>query len=269
MPEPSSPESGAAPWFKRHFNWLALAFAALFFIYPHFGSYGPLDDYVTAPRRFGSWTLAKLEHLFKDYGYYVVFLGVFLENAMFLGLLVPGSIILILGGLAGQNGSINLALVIPVAIAATMLGDTLSYFVGRMGWSRMLERGSLRGVIAHARESMATNHRWIILAYHFAGYSRVVGPTAAGLFRIPYRSWAPLDYAGGTVWVLLYVSIGVVLGMFGVEFGDTKKMMNLVEIMFTVLVIAAIVIAWYRSSKAPAEAPSPAPAVVIIPVDES
>ena len=43
------------------------------------------------------------------------------------------------------------------------------------------------------------NSVWIILGYHFAGYSRVVGPVAAGLFQIPYRRWAPLDYAG-QVW---------------------------------------------------------------------
>ena len=51
--------------------------------------------------------------------------------------------------------------------------------------------------LERVREPVESNSVWIILGYHFAGYSRVVGPVAAGIFQIPYRRWAPLDYAGG------------------------------------------------------------------------
>lgn len=254
-----------AAWLKRNGTWLALALVAVLFVLPRVSPFEGLNHHLNVGERLSEWVLGRIERLFTDYGYYVVFLGVLLENSMFLGLLVPGAIILILGGLAAENGSINLGLVIGFGIAATLIGDTVSYCVGRMGWARALERGSMAGMVRRVREAMESDHRWIILAYHFAGYSRMVGPAAAGLFRIPYRRWAPLDYAGGTLWVLTFTLVGVVMGLLGVEFGDTRRMVRLMELLFTALLAGAIVLAFYREARRRREAGEarlPAPAVV-------
>ncbi len=267
--EPTEPEHPALAWVKRNASWLALGGVLIAFLLPRVSPFEGLNHYLNFAQRFSEWTLRKLETLFKDYGYWVVFFGVLLENSMFLGLLVPGAIILILAGLAAQNGSINIWLVLPIGIVATIIGDTLSYGIGRAGWARALERGSLKPMLDRVRGSMESNHRWIILAYHFAGYSRVVGPAAAGLFQIPYRKWAPLDYAGGTLWVVAYTMFGVMLGVFGVEFGDTKRMVNLLELFFTALLVVAVLTTIYRSSRARAKAAAlGAPAPVAVTADD-
>jgi membrane protein DedA with SNARE-associated domain len=262
-PEPSA----VAAFLKRNLNWLVLAFGFTFFVFPHISPWESLNYYLAFTQRFSEWTLRKLENLFSDYGYYVVFLGVFLENSMFLGLLVPGSIILVLGGLAGENGTINVWLVMALAIAATISGDTISYLVGRMGWTKALERSAAAGTIERLRGSMQSNATWIILAYHWTGYSRALGPAAAGTFRIPYRKWAPLDYAGGTVWAIAYTMLGVLLGVFGVEFGDTKVMLRLIELMFLIIIVVAIGTAWYRASKG-ALPPTTPSAPITVPVED-
>ena len=249
---PDEPEQHADRFtelLKKNANWLALGFVLVFFVLPYVSPFGTLNHYLHAPQRLSEWTLRKLEQLFTNYGYYVVFLGVLMENAMFLGLIVPGSIILILAGLAAENGSINLALVLALGIAGTIIGDTMSYFIGRMGWSRFIERGSIGAMMEKFRGAMDRNHTWIILGYHFAGYSRVVGPAGAGMFGVPYRKWAPLDHVGATAWVTLYVMIGVVLGLFGLEFGNTKTMARLLEVFFTALIVVAVAIAWWRTSR--------------------
>ncbi len=258
-------EDETIAWLKRNISWMALAFALLFFLAPHFSIFGPLDAVLSGPQRASEWSLRKLQQLFKNYGYYVVFFGVFLENSMFLGFLVPGSVILILGGLAAQNGSINISYVLALAVAATIAGDTMSYGIGRMGWTRILERATSPATVAKMRDAMEKN-RWIIVAYHWAGYSRAVGPAAAGLFRIPFRIWAPLDYGGGAVWAIAYVMLGVVLGLFGVEFGDTKVMLRLIEILFTALLVGGILIAWYRTSRS--TPPEGSLESVLLPVEE-
>lgn len=271
---PPSHAADDLAWVRRHFGWFVLAFAALFFIAPRVS---PLDGlHLNIFERFSEWTLGKLEHLFKDYGYYVVAFGVFAENSMFLGFLVPGTIILILAGLSAENGSINLPLVMAVAVAATIAGDTMSYYVGRLGWAKALSRGRFSSTFERVRGEMESNSTWIILAYHFAGYSRAVGPPAAGLFRIPYRKWAPLDYLGGTVWAITYVLVGVVLGAFGVEFGDTKAMVRLLEVLFLVLLVVALASTFVRSSRRARRATLPpaaaggsgAPAAVAMPTPD-
>jgi len=254
--------AGAVQWMKRNANWLALAFVVVFVVVPRVSPFDGLNQYLNVGERISAWMIARVQRLFSEYGYYVVFFGVLMENSMFLGLLVPGVIILILGGLAAENGSINVWLVLGLGITATLIGDTISYAIGRLGWARVLERGATAGVMQRVRETLDSNRRWIIIAYHFAGYSRMLGPAAAGMFRIPYRQWAPLDYAGATLWVIAFTSIGVVMGLFGVEFGDTERMVRLLELFLTVAVVGAVLLAFYRAARmrrpAPA-APAPVP----------
>jgi membrane-associated protein len=254
----------AAGWARRNATWLMLAGVAVFIVLPRVLPWQPAAEYLNVFQRLSEWTLRHLERLFKDYGYYVVFFGVLAENSMFLGLLVPGAIILILAGLSAQNGAINIWLVLALAFAATIAGDTVSYFIGRLGWNRALQKTGMGAMMEKVREPLEHNRGWIILGYHFAGYSRVVGPAAAGLFRIPYRKWAPLDYAGGIAWVLAYTLFGVALGMFGLEFGDTKRMARLLELFFTVAVVAAIALALLREARARARQPAPA----VVPVED-
>ncbi len=256
------------PWLKRNFSMLAVAVAFFLFVFPHVSPFDSLNYYLSFIQRFSEWSVGKLERLFRDYGYYVVFVGVLLENSMFLGLLVPGAVVMILAGLAAENGAVNVWLVLALGVGATVLGDTISYLIGRLGWTRVLERGSLAGMMEKARRGMESNHRWIILAYHWAGYSRVVGPAAAGLFRIPYRRWAPLDYAGGAVWVLGYTGLGVLLGVFGLEFGDTKSMVRILELFFTAVFAAIVATAIYRQARVSARRRESRPVAVIVPVDD-
>ena len=236
---------------------LVAAFVLL--VLPHISPWAPLNDRLSFVQRISEWSIARLQALFKDYGYYVVFLGVLMENSMFLGLLVPGVIILMLAGLSAENGSINLWFVLGLAVVATWIGDTLSYLIGRMGWTRLLEGGATGRLMERVRGAMESNQRWIILAYHFAGYSRMLGPAAAGLFRVPYRTWAPLDYAGATLWVIVFTSMGYVLGVFGLEFGDTKSMTRFVEFFFTGLMVFAVALTIVRANRHAAAVAAPVP----------
>ena len=266
MEHPTGDASPAASWLKRNMNWLVLTITLALIALPRLSPFEGLNEYLNVFQRLSEWTLETLQRLFKDYGYYVVFLGVLAENSMFLGLLVPGAIIIILGGLSAENGDINFWFVVGLAIIATIIGDTISYFIGRMGWTKALERGSFGEMLNKVRGPMEANSTWLILAYHFAGYSRVVGPAAAGLFRVPYRRWAPLDYTGGTLWVITFALVGYMLGVFGVEFDDTKSMVRLIEIFLTIGLVVMIVLAFTRTrqSREPSAPASSRPAPVAV-----
>lgn len=260
-------------WVRRNANLLVFAGVLLFIILPRISPWEGLNDNLRFFQRLSEWVLGKVEDLFENYGYWVVFIGVLIENSMFLGLLVPGAIILILAGLAAENGAINIWYVFALAIAATIIGDTVSYLIGRLGWTRLLQRTGMGAAIEKVRGPMESNSTWIILGYHLAGYSRVVGPAAAGIFHIPFRRWAPLDYAGGAIWVLLYTGAGYGLGLAGVEFGDTKRMVQLLELFFLGIFALAIFIAFARTARSsrggPGSPSSGRASPVTVPVDES
>ena len=276
MDDAERASSAARRWVKRNFPYMVFAFALVIFLFPRVSPWEGLNHNLQVFSRLSEWALRKVEHLFRDYGYYVVFFGVLLENSMFLGLLVPGAIILILAGLAAENGTINIAYVFALAITATIIGDSISYLIGRLGWTKFIERTGMAGAIERVRAPMESNSVWIILGYHLAGYSRAVGPLAAGIFHIPYRRWAPLDYTGGAIWVFVYTGVGVVLGLFGVEFGDTKRMVNLLEWFFLGVFAVAVILTFAGAARGRSggddEPPSTGSgrrrATVIIPVDD-
>jgi len=175
--------------------------------------------------RLAEETAELVEGLFESYGYWVVFLGTFLENTLLLGLVVPGVLVMILAGLSVHEGTLSLPVVIVLGIAGTIAGDTVSYVVGRLGWYRFLAR--LGGERFHRwteglRQPVMRWSVLFVLFYHFAGYSRVIGPAMAGVLRMPARRWVLLDMIGASLWVTAFVMEGYVLGRLGITLDSTQ-----------------------------------------------
>ena len=183
-------------------------------------------------RGYGSllrWAADAVQSLFEDYGYWVVFFGTLCENTLLVGLIVPGALVVLLAGLAAHDGTISWPEAIVLGIAGTIIGDTISYFLGRYGWSRFGRTRLLSDLYEKAREPLLRHGAWFVLLYHFAGYTRVIGPTAAGLLRMPYRRWAPIDYGGAVLWIFCYFGIGYGLGVAGLTLDSTDSYFRYVE----------------------------------------
>ena len=75
--------------------------------------------------------------LFARYGYAVVFVGVFLENA---GLPVPGETALLAGAALSRSGALFLPWVVATAIAGATFGDNIGFLIGRRGGRAVLVR---------------------------------------------------------------------------------------------------------------------------------
>ena len=175
------------------------------------------------------WAADSVQDLFEQYGYWVVFFGTLSENTLLVGLIVPGALVVILAGIAAHDGTISIPLSVVLGICGTIIGDTLSYFMGRYGWSRFGHLKMLSDLSDKVREPLMRRGVWFVLFYHFAGYTRVIGPTAAGLLRMPYRRWAVADYCGAVLWVSAYFSFGYLLGVAGLSLDSTDRWFRVME----------------------------------------
>lgn len=175
------------------------------------------------------WVADSVQDLFEEYGYWVVFFGTLSENTLLVGLIVPGALVVILAGLAAHDGAISIPLSIVLGICGTILGDTISYFMGRFGWSRFGHIKMIADLSDKVREPLIRRGVWFVLLYHFAGYTRVVGPAAAGLLRMPYHRWAMADYGGAVLWIFGYFGIGYLLGVAGLTLDSTDRWFRVVE----------------------------------------
>ncbi|HEX5368569.1 MAG TPA: DedA family protein [Dehalococcoidia bacterium] len=175
------------------------------------------------------WAANTAQTLFEDYGYWVVFVGTLSENTLLVGLIVPGALVVLLAGLAAQDGTISVPLAIVAGFAGTVIGDTISYNMGRYGWSRFGHVKFLSDLGDKVREPILRRGFMFVLFYHFAGYTRVIGPTSAGMLRMPYRRWAPADYLGGFLWICSYLAAGYALGALGFSLDASDHWFNVFE----------------------------------------
>ena len=75
-------------------------------------------------------TLNRVLDWYAQYGYWAVFVPVFLETA---GLPLPGETSLLFAGVASSTGRIDVFWTIVVGASAAILGDNVGYAIGRFG----------------------------------------------------------------------------------------------------------------------------------------
>lgn len=82
--------------------------------------------------------LIYIQEIVAKYGYISVFIFMLLENVLILGLLVPGTIVLIVAGFyAGSKNFLDHNLLIILGFLGTIIGDNISFFIGKYLLSKL------------------------------------------------------------------------------------------------------------------------------------
>jgi membrane protein DedA with SNARE-associated domain len=149
-------------------------------------------------------------HIVNQLGYGGMALGLFL-NAM--GVPLPSEMILPLAGILARQGVFNLALVAVLALAAQLLGQFVSYNIGRRGGLPILHKYG-RYVLLNPRE-LDLAHRFFqrwgqpVVAVGFClpflrGYIGYV----AGIAQMPTYRFLISALIGTSIWTAVFIWIG-------------------------------------------------------------
>ena len=146
-----------------------------------------------------------------------VALVVFAEDALFVGFVLPGETVAILGGVAANRGHVSLAAVIAVVVVAAIIGDSVGYQVGRHLGPRILGLRVLRQRqrqrrLAEAQELLARRGGSAVFLGRWVAFFRAVMPALAGTARMPYPKFLAFNAAGGLVWGTAAVLAGYLAG---------------------------------------------------------
>jgi membrane protein DedA with SNARE-associated domain/phosphatidylglycerophosphate synthase len=133
------------------------------------------------------------------------------ESGLWLGLVVPGEPVVLL--LAAMLDSAPGALVLFLAVAlGGSLGDQLGYLVGRRSGGRLRDSAIVRrlGVDGWDRAVEALERRGAqaVFLTRLVPVLRCLTPTAAGVARVPYRSFLVASVLGSLLWSAVYVGVG-------------------------------------------------------------
>jgi membrane protein DedA with SNARE-associated domain len=157
----------------------------------------------------GTISITTLESLLHDWGYWVVFGAMLLENA---GLPLPGETVTLLGGYAAGSGHLDVFGVMAAAAGGAILGDNLGFWVGRRaGWGVVLRVGRLLRRSPEQMESLRTSflrHAGkSVLIGRFVAVLRVLAGPLAGAVHMPYRRFVLFNCLGAVLWSSTMVSL--------------------------------------------------------------
>lgn len=145
----------------------------------------------------------------------LVGLIVFVEDALFVGFVIPGESAAILGGVAARLGHVPLLAVIVVVIVAAIAGDSVGYEVGRQVGPRILGLRILdkrRERLNGAQDFLARRGGSAVLLGRWVAFFRAVMPALAGTARMPYRTFLAWNATGGILWGAVVVTAGYLAG---------------------------------------------------------
>ncbi|MDP9226618.1 MAG: DedA family protein [Actinomycetota bacterium] len=160
--------------------------------------------------------LTWLEPAFAGAGYEIIAVAVLLERSIFIGLFIPGDIILALGGVYASEGRLHLAVVIIVGIVAAIAGESAGYWLGRRyGIALIRATPLLRRLEPRLDDARAYFDRHGGLTVVIGRYATAAGafvPFAAGIARMPYPRFIAFDAPSIAVWATLISSFGYAVG---------------------------------------------------------
>ncbi|MBI2455697.1 MAG: DedA family protein [candidate division NC10 bacterium] len=159
--------------------------------------------------------------LLQSYAYGGLFLAVLLDT---IGLPVPGEVVLLAAGFLVSTGRLEPIPAILVAALGAVLGDSVTYWLGRRagvaGERRLVALycawtactlGSAR--CAERAEGLLSRFRgWVVVVAKFVAGARVFVPPIAGASALSFPRFLVLDAAGSLLWTALVVGAGAWLG---------------------------------------------------------
>jgi membrane protein DedA with SNARE-associated domain/membrane-associated phospholipid phosphatase len=164
----------------------------------HLDLQGLLED---ISNTLGAWT------------YLLVGFFAFAETGAFVGLVVPGETVMLLGGAVAGQGAIDLYLLIAIAWFSAWAGDTTSFFLGRRLGREFVMRHGPRFGISHERfekvEDYFSRHGGkTIFIGRFISLIRAFAPFIAGSSGMRYRAFVPYSILGTGLWATAHILVG-------------------------------------------------------------
>jgi len=191
--------------------------------------------------------------------YAVVTLLVLVEDALFVGFLVPAETAVVLGGVAAEQGRVDVWVLGALVVAAAVVGDSLGYELGRRVGPRLLASRIAQGRragIDSARDTLARRGGPAVLLARLTAFLRAVTPALAGVARMRYRTFLTWNALGGVLWGVGVVLLGYLAGASWATVAATVGRTG--AVVAAVVVVLGVVVWRVRAHRRPQASGDPA-----------
>jgi membrane protein DedA with SNARE-associated domain len=180
------------------------------------------------------------------------------EAAILIGMVLPGETALLVAGVFAQHGTLNLWVMIVVAVAAAIAGDSVGYQFGKRFGPSL--RRSRFGV-------WVGEHRWAVvdgfllrhggkavLLGRLTALFRALVPSMAGMSGMRYRTFLVWNATGGLIWAPGCVLLGYAFSKSLDVVGRTLTWAPLIILAIAVVIYVGLHLRKRRRERAEAQA---------------
>lgn len=180
----------------------------------------------------------------------LVFLLPAVEASAFLGVIIPGEIGVILGGVLANQHKLPLVAVLIAGVLGAVIGDTIGYWVGRRWGEALLNKIPNRVLkpqhIAAAEQSIRKFGGKSVFIGRFTAALRALVPGLAGMSRLSYGRFLAWNAAGGTLWAAGFVILGYLAGS---QYTRIEHYANYIGLALLAAIVIVLVVRHRRSAK--------------------
>lgn len=186
--------------------------------------------------------LGEIQPYVEDWGYLGVGAALLLED---FGLPLPGETALTVSAVVAAGGGLNVFGVFGIGFLAAVIGDNLSYLLGRYAGRALVVRfgryvGLTEKRLAATESFFERRGGWIIVVARFFDGLRQANGLVAGIVGMHWARFLVLNMIGAALWVGTWTAVGYAAG------DDIEPIYATVQRYFLlVLVVAVVVFASY------------------------
>ena len=138
--------------------------------------------------------------------YVVLFFIIFSETGLVIFPFFPGDALLLTVGVIAVTGALNIWILVPVLIAAAILGNTSNYFIGKLAGKRIIkfENKLFQKYLKNTDEFYEKHGGKAVMYSRFFPVFRTYVPFVAGITRMNFLDFMKFNILGGVIWVFLF-----------------------------------------------------------------
>jgi len=163
-----------------------------------------------------------INELARDFGiwlFVILFLIIFAETGLVIAPFLPGdSLLFAVGALSATSDYFQIQILIPVLISASILGDTLNYFIGQKFGRKLFETDHVfskffnKKYLFQTEEFYKTKGSVAVAISRFLPIIRTFAPFVAGISKMNYSHFLKYSILGSVVWVNIFALAGYFFG---------------------------------------------------------
>ncbi len=142
--------------------------------------------------------------LIETVGYIGLFLIIFAESGILIGLFLPGDSLLFTAGFLASQGYLNIWVLMPLFFLAAFLGDSVGYFIGKKFGPTVFNRPKSFWFhpenVEKTRSFFDRYGKKAIILARFVPIVRTFVPVMAGVGEMKYETFVFYNAIGALIW---------------------------------------------------------------------